>query len=120
MLSHSVTYTIDVAKINDYLFLSGAACPSSCSSVARLHLKHCPEEVLRGGCEEANLGIGMEAIEVWGLWRQFIDVAMVTGVIEIGRGNEARCQEQLTIKLRKGGCTFNIMLYEIHTIYKVP
>ncbi len=67
-----------------------------------MHLQHSAEKILRCGCEETNLRIGVHAIEVGALGRKvFRNVLVVANVVEVGWGGKARGQQKLTIKLRK-------------------
>lgn len=47
-----------------HLVLPGDCGASGSAGLARLHLEHSAEQILRGGGEEADLSIGVEAVQV--------------------------------------------------------
>lgn len=47
-----------------HLVLPGDCGASGSAGLARLHLKHSAKQILRGGGEEADLSVGVEAVQV--------------------------------------------------------
>ena len=74
-----------------YLLLSAGASTITSPRVTRLHLKHRLEEVFRGGGEELYLSIGVQAVQIGGLWGQaLVYVVVVALVVCVGWDGEAR------------------------------
>jgi len=57
-------HTFGRYTLNTDLFLSGGASTLTDSSVPGLHLQYRAKELLRGLREEADLSVGMEAVQV--------------------------------------------------------
>ncbi len=85
-----------------HLLLSSDNSPSTSPRVSGLHLQDRPEQALRSGCKESDLGIGMEAVEIGAFRRQaVVNVAVVAQVVGAGGLGEARGIDQLTVQLKR-------------------
>ena len=74
--------------------------PPAGAALARLQLEDGPEELLRGGREEADLGVGVKPVEDGRLRREVVgDVAVVALVVHAGRAVEPRRQLKLPVQL---------------------
>lgn len=97
------------------LLLPGTSRGSSPSRITRLHLQHCPEQILRCCGEKPDLGIWVQAIQIGGFGGEvLIDVVMVTLVVNIWRTIEPRSKQQVSFKLRQGSREINFT-YQIHS-----
>lgn len=84
----------------DHLFLPGGTSACSSSGVSWLHLKHSAEHALRSGSQEANLSIGVEAVEIGALRREvLINISTVSLVVQIGGSWEAWGIHQIMVQL---------------------
>lgn len=69
LIGSRYTETTNSLRLSVYLLLSRRPASLAGSSVSGLHLQHRAEKLLGGLCEEADLSVGMESVEVWGLSR---------------------------------------------------
>ena len=103
----------------NHLFFPGGTSACSSSGVSGLHLKHSAEHVLRGGSQKANLGIGMEAIEIGALRRKaLINIGTVSLVVQVGGSLEARGIYQIMVQLEGENYSVHINLFCILINFK--
>ena len=92
--------TLQIETNYIHLFLPTGCSSPGATGIPRLHLQYRLEEVIRCCCEETNLSIGMESVEVRALWRQhLIDEGVVAFVVRVGWNGEPRGKVYLSFKL---------------------
>jgi len=98
-----------------HLLVATDTTASSSAGVTRLHLKHCPEQVLRRRRQELDLGVRMKSVEVGALWRQdLVDESVVADVVAVWWHGKSGRQVQLAVHLITYTCS---PLHRINSVF---